>query len=196
MKIYISAPVKHRPDLKLFQKALAKLEKDGHKIVDVYKDESYPIKEVTQFVSKFKESEKAIRECDLVIVEVTYPSRRVGFEIARALDERKVVIALNKKGSETESTATIAGNTAKNFLYREYDAQNVEEIMNEAITEAKNKLDTKFILIISPEIDKYLDWAADERRMHKAQIVRNAIEDVMKKDKEYNDFLEESGLAG
>jgi hypothetical protein len=47
----------------------------------------------------------------------------------------------------------------------------------------------KFIFIISPEIDKYLEWVSNERRMHKSQIVREAIENQANKDKEYQEFL-------
>jgi len=47
----------------------------------------------------------------------------------------------------------------------------------------------KFILIITPEIDRYLEWSSIERRMHKSQVVRAAIEKVIKRDGEYQDCI-------
>lgn len=49
----------------------------------------------------------------------------------------------------------------------------------------------KFILIISAEIDKYIAWASEERKLHKAQVVRMAIEDTMAKDLDYQRWLKE-----
>lgn len=196
MKIYISAPVKSRAELKDFYDGLDYLSKEGHKLIDIYKDTQYPLPEDVDFlVSKFKESEKAIREADMAIVEVTYPGRRIGFEIARALDEKKVVLALYRDDAKDSSAvATLKGNTYKNFILKPYNSTNIIDVVKDGLQTAKEQLDTKFILIISPEIDRYLQWASEERRMHKAQLVRNAVEDMMDKDKDYKNHLKALGL--
>ena len=196
MKIYASSPNADRPKLAAFFKALEELEKKGHKVIDIYKNEAIPLPEDVDYqVKKFKESEKAIKEADVVVIDVTYPGRRIGFEVARALDEKKVVIALNNIVQGEDQPArripSFVGNTAKNFIYRDYNADNINSIMEEGLNIAKQQLDTKFILIISPEIDKYLEWVSQERRMHKAQVVRESIESQMIKDKEYQQFLKD-----
>jgi hypothetical protein len=56
--------------------------------------------------------------------------------------------------------------------------------------EASSRLDSKFILIISPEMDRYLNWASKVKRTHKAQVVRAALEVMIKKDKEYKDYIQ------
>lgn len=192
MKIYVSVPLKGREELIDFEKATTHLKSKGHKIINVYEDENFPMTEdVNYHIKKFKESEKAIREADVVIVESTYPGRRQGFEIARALDERKVVLAMYREEVGKAPTSPFLGNTSKNFLYRGYKRDNITQILEESLKIARDQVDTKFILIISPEIDKYLEWASTERRMHKAQLVRNAVEDMMNKDKEYKEFLKD-----
>lgn len=189
MKIYISTPIKNRKELEAFNAALGRLKDKGHSLIDVYKNETYPLPEdVDYLVERFKRSERAIRQADIVIVEVTYPGRRIGFEIARALDQKKIVIALYHK-DKAKSVSTLAGNREKNFILNHYTSDTIDEVLEESLKEAKDRADTKFILIISPEIDKYLEWSSSERRMHKAQIVRNAVEEAMAKDKEYKDFL-------
>lgn len=192
MKIYASAPNEDRPNLKSFFNALDNLTKKGHKVIDIYKGEKFPLPEDVDFlVKKFKQSEKAIREADVVLIDVTYPGRRIGFEIARALDEKKVVVALyDEQGNiGTKRVAPLFGNPSRYFIHKGYTKNNIDKIIEDSLETAREQLDTKFILIISPEIDKYLEWAAAEKRMHKAQVVREAIEHTMARDKDYKEFL-------
>ncbi len=147
----------------------------------------------------FRETHKAlirrIREADVVIAEVTEPSSSVGYEIAIAQAEKKPVLAIFNTSKTNHLPNFFQGNESKLFQVRAYnDAVSATKVSREFIEEAKKMIDTKFILIISPEIDKYLGWAADVRRMHKAQVVRNAVEDAMAKDKEYKAFLKSQGL--
>ena len=192
MKIYASAPFINRDQLKSFLDALNELEKKGHKVIDIYKNET-PEHDVDSAIKKFKESERAIKEADVILIDVTYPGRRIGYELARGLDEKKVVIALYNEESNdaTNRIAPFIGNTSKNFIYKGYTKDNIDQVIEEGLNLAKQQLDTKFILIISPDIDKYLEWVSQERRMHKAQIVRESIENMMMKDKEYQQFLKD-----
>lgn len=194
MKIYLSTPLKQRPKLRSFIKAVHDLKKDGHDVVDIYQKEKFPIQEdVNYFMELFKESEKAIRNADVVIIDVTFPSNRGGFEMARALDEKKYVIALSNEDIEVPKPATVTGNLSKYYKNVTYNNKNVTEKLTEMLDEAKTRLDTKFILIISPEIDRYLEWASDYKRMHKAQIVRNAVEKEIQNDKDYSQYREGAG---
>ncbi len=131
----------------------------------------------------------SMKSADVFIADITLPSVGVGVEIAQAMEERKPTLVLRYKNEKEAPIANIKANQSVLMTYREYDDNNIEEIIADFLKEAKEKLDTKFILIISPDIDKYLKWASDEYRMHKAQIVRDAIEDKMKKDKDYKDYL-------
>lgn len=198
MKIYVSAPNEHREKLEDFYKAIAKLANSGHKMIDVYKDgKSESAGDVDALVKKYKESERGIRESDIYLVDVSFPGRRVGFEIARALDERKFIIALYKEDSDKSAKriAPLIVENNKHVFFKGYTSDTIESIVNQGLNLAKDKMDTKFILIISPEINRYLEWSADQRRMHKAQIVRNAVEDTMAKDKEYQQFLKDLDAA-
>lgn len=70
-----------------------------------------------------------------------------------------------------------------NFAAQMIDAKTQElTALEEKYKEAE---EPKFILIISKEIDRYLEWASAAYLMHKSRIVRDAIEDRMSGDKEY-----------
>ncbi len=141
------------------------------------------------FTKYQKKLEKLIRESDIVMCEISNPDAKLGFDISKSLAEKKVIVAFEKDSVKQSSINSLGGAISKSVLYKTYSDKNILEIMEEALEEAKKRLDTKFILIISPEIDRYLDWASQTKRMHKAQIVRNSIENTMKKDKEYKNFI-------
>lgn len=143
----------------------------------------------------YKLTLKRIREADVVISDSTVPSSGIGYEIAMAQNEKKPILTLHNKSAENSRAQVLSGNQDRLFEFAEYST--VDEAMSEIrsfLEDAKQKMDTKFILIISPEIDNYLNWAAEERRLHKAQIVRNAVEEIMKTDKEYQAYLKEKDL--
>lgn len=131
---------------------------------------------------------RSIKNSELLIAEVSNLSSGVGFFISAALNLNKPVLALFNRASKETPSKTLKGSTDKLMHFVEYDWENINEVLKKFTDKIKKKLDSKFILIISPEIDHYLEWASQEHRMHKAQIVREAIEKVMRKDKEYKKF--------
>ncbi len=46
----------------------------------------------------------------------------------------------------------------------------------------------KFILILPPHIEKYIDWKARDTNTHKAEVVRAAIQNKIKNDKEFKEY--------
>lgn len=173
------------------------LKSKGHSIFDflVTSTEETKAKDITEelFTKVAKQQLTGIKNSDILIAEITDSSGAVGFHIATALAEKKPVLVLRKKKDKKDQVlGPIIGHTSKLLKFSEYST--VEE-RNKAIEDilewSKNKLDTKFILIISPEINRYLEWSSQENRVHKAQIVRDAIERIMKKDKRYKNILDE-----
>jgi len=132
---------------------------------------------------------KSMKSADVFIADITLPDVGVGLEIAQAMEERKPTLVLRYRKEKETPIANIKANKSKLMSYKEYDEDNLEDIIKSFLDESKDKLDTKFILIISPDIDKYLKWASEEYRQHKAQIVRDAIEDKLSKDKDYKAYL-------
>jgi len=182
MKIVVSIPNDQRTKLSTFLEGISNLKKLGHNVFETYDHESKSFKD-------FDKIDKAIKDTDILISEVTEADSKVGYEIARALDEKKVVIALEEEGN-TSKLPIIHDNNSRTLIHIKYSDDKVSESLNKALKEAESKLDSKFILIISPEIDRYLEWAGQTRRMHKAQIVRTAVEQMIKKDKDYKTYIQ------
>lgn len=133
-----------------------------------------------------KDTEKGLKDADVVIADITSSSAGPGYDIASALNMKKPVLVLKRDDDDTSrGPHSITVKKSKQMNYIKYNDENFEKIVQDFLSKAKQQLDTKFILIISPEIDRYLEWASSTRRMHKAQVVRNAVEDAMSKDKEW-----------
>lgn len=144
---------------------------------------------MSEVIKKVKDNDKHIRDCDVFIADITKGSPGLGFEIGKALNEKKQILVVKRKGDAKLGYGGIAAGLHKSIVYREYETiEELTSIIDEFVEEAKAKVDTKFILIIPADIDKYLSWASDFRRMHKAQVVRKAIETVMQKDKDWKDY--------
>lgn len=185
MKIFVAGDQsENKKKSSLFSTGIRYLESLGHNVTsknDFKGNES----------AQFAQVQKAIKNIDIFIIEITVTDVKSGFEVAKALDEKKMVIALYKKITNKENLNFFTNQKSRNLIMVEYSDDDLKEKIDKALSKAKKLMDSKFILIISPEIDRYLDWASTNKRMHKAQIVRNALESAIKKDKGYKSYLEE-----
>lgn len=199
MKVYYTASYVFRQDnQKIYKKTSDYLKKlFGNKNVyyandqiDVpFNDEESP----HDILTATKYRQKALKNSDILIADVTQGSAGIGYNISFAVSLKKPVLVLRKKmKSEKLVHHLIDSGKIKQIKYEEYTtAQDIQEHIKQFIKSSKEIMDTKFIMIISPEIDKYLEWASDYKRMHKAQIVRNAITTYMEADKDWQEFLQE-----
>ena len=137
----------------------------------------------------FLASQKRITRSDIVIAEMTYESTGLGYDVAQAsLQSKPVLVLLDSKLSKVGNNP-IFGSDSNRISVKNYTPQTLETIIEEFLISARRQLDSKFILIIPAEIERYLSWASTKRGIRKAEIVRNAVDDLMEKDKEYHEYL-------
>ncbi|MCA9379930.1 hypothetical protein KC675_01995 [Candidatus Dojkabacteria bacterium] len=197
MKIfYTSSSEFLKEESKLYKSGLKFLKNQGLKVQDyvntnLEKFHNNPISEDVYSIAA-KEQNDAIKNSDIIIADITHSSGAIGFYIAMSLNNKKPVLVLRKKDKNVERTpGPIIGYKSRLLTFKEYENEaERNKALQDFVNKSKQKLDSKFILIISSEIDRYLEWASQENRMHKAQIVRDAIEKVMNKDTEYKRILE------
>lgn len=196
MKVYFSATVTDDETYKaLYEKIIQTIQKSGHKVLEygAHKIDPQELlnRSETDIKKVYKELDKFLKQADVYITDISLPSVGIGYEISQAIASRKPVLALNYEKKKYQPLATLEGNKSKYLRYETYNENNIEEIIKSFLKDAKEKLDTKFILIIPPEIDQYLQWASDYKRMHKAQIVRDAVDAYMGQDEDWQEFLKE-----
>lgn len=147
-------------------------------------------------IKNIKKSEKALKKADVCIADITDNTGGVGFRIAQAVLEKKPTLVVRNKNEENHlAHSSVTAGVHRNITYKEYDTpEEITKYVDNFLEDAKNKIDTKFILIIPPDIDKYLNWASDFKRLHKAQVVRKAIEKEMARDKDWKTYLKSNEL--
>lgn len=195
MKVYFSATITDDEQYKSSYKKILNILKQGkHDIYEYGSDQLDTSKILSQsddeILKIYRELDKFLKQADVYIADISLPSVAIGYEISQAIVLRKPVLALINEKSSFQPLATIKGNKSRYLELEKYNVDTLPKILKDFMKKSKKKLDSKFILIVSPEIDSYLTWSSQENRMHKAQIVRDAIEKVMSKDTEYKKFLE------
>ncbi len=195
MKVYFSATITDDEQYKSSYKKILNILKQGkHDIYEYGSDQLDTSKILSQsddeILKIYRELDKFLKQADVYIADISLPSVAIGYEISQAIVLRKPVLALINEKSSFQPLATIKGNKSRYLELEKYNVNTLPKILKDFMKKSKKKLDSKFILIVSPEIDSYLTWSSQENRMHKAQIVRDAIEKVMSKDTEYKKFLE------
>ena len=195
MKVYFSATITDDEQYKSSYKKILNILKQGkHDIYEYGSDQLDTSKILSQsddeILKIYRELDKFLKQADVYIADISLPSVAIGYEISQAIVLRKPVLALINEKSSFQPLATIKGNKSRYLELEKYNVDTLPKILKDFMKKSKKKRDSKFILIVSPEIDSYLTWSSQENRMHKAQIVRDAIEKVMSKDTEYKKFLE------
>lgn len=185
MNVFIIGDRKN-PQLISTNNFIASVVKETGHNVDLSHMENKHEKDLEDFSISYKRNVASIKKCDVLIAEATESYSGLGFLSAIALNEKKHILILFDKNSKKQPSMTLKASSNKKLEFVEYSNNNdIKKAVQGFLSRAKASLDTKFILIISPEIDRYLEWASENRRMHKAQVVRSALEDIIEKDKEY-----------
>ena len=126
-----------------------------------------------------------IRAGDAIIAEVTKPSTELGYLISEALTQRKPVLLLTDKSVDSNLAEFFGTRNSKFLSIVKYTKATLEQSVESFVGFSAKKVDTKFILIITPEIDTYLRWKASEEGVKKAEVVRTAVENYISKDSTY-----------
>ena len=191
-EFYRKYPKKYASNIKLIEKLSG--EKVSHFTNRQSQEFDYDTEqeEVTQLI---KNIEHELKDADALIADITISSAGPGYDIATALGLKKPVLVL-KHESDTSKRGPHSITIKKNQLlnYIKYNDTNFEKVLKDFLVQAEGKLDTKFILIIPAKIDQYLEWSSSYKRMHKAQLVREAIEKYMDKDEDWKEFVDDNEI--
>ena len=184
MKIYFTGSLHNRDiDKKIYRRIISYLEKLGNTVKADHI--LYPTVEdldrqtLTQRVGYYKDLDRWIKQSDLVVCEVSYPSTlNIGHEVSLALDKGKPVLALYQKNREP---GVLLGISSEKLILMEYSENDLEKIAKEGLSEANQKMDVRFNFFISPRIGAYLDWISKNQKTPRAVYLRRLIEEDMAK---------------
>jgi len=142
MNIYFSCSITGgREDQHIYQRIVNYLLENGHEVPtahlaspDVMKDESN-----LSAVDVYRRDMEWVRNCDVLIAEVSTPSHGVGYEIAEAVSLEKQVMCCHH--ADKKISKIISGNTNKNMRVLVYKSE--DELIYEIGNFIRNIFNTK-----------------------------------------------------
>jgi hypothetical protein len=120
-----------------------------------------------------KQLESWIQKSDCMVVEASFPSISVGYEISLALQYRKPVLLLYSIG---EPPSLFAYHSDEKLIAEKYTMDTVEAIVNDFINYVHGATDTRFTFFITPQIATYLEKISKQEKMPKSVYLRQLIE--------------------
>lgn len=149
------------------------------------------IREVKDIKSIYKDSLKALRESDLVIVEDTVSNFSTGHQITLALQMRKPTLVLwSGKKHRQFSKMFIHGIDSEYLVIKEYTDENIKEIIKIFIEKYKSsEIKSRFNLVLKAHERNYLDWIQYTLHKSRTDFIRELLREKISKDKEYKRYL-------
>lgn len=137
---------------------------------------SYGDKEILDF---FNQLNNHMKNCDIMILEISAHSISMGYLIMKMLSMKKPVIALYTKGNKP---AFLAGIEDENFQLIEYNLQNIKKTLIDAIDYSKGNNLSRFNLLLDSNLTNYLELEAEKDNISKAAFIRKLIKEHKKEN--------------
>ena len=199
MKIYFLGPKTEDKKLQTTYQRAVKVLEHARIVTSSKVNEAETIDLGQQALEQANESgETLIAKMDGFIIEVSTPSPEISYLLAYAVLQKKPTLCLCQKGvSPQVPPYLMEGKKVAKFLRVEYySSASLERVILKHLKSAEKGMgnevvpNIKFTLRITPPIEKYLYWKSRQKKMPKAEFLRQEIlEKTIKEDKKYQEYL-------
>jgi hypothetical protein len=185
MKVYFSSSLRAKKYyLKNFDKIFQTIKDLGHKhtsdfLIKAEANEFYDRKG-EQFGRFYKNIIAQIKKADICVFEVSLHSLGIGYCVDLAIQMGKPVILLHVPDS---NPVFFKGIKSERVQIHEYQLEDVDHVLKDALEEAKSHIDVRFTFFITPKIVHFLDNVAKKKKIPRAVYIRRLLEEAMKKEK-------------
>ena len=137
----------------------------------------------------------SILASDVVVIEGTVASFSVGHQITLGLSKNKPTLFLISKQEAKKNikvkNSFLAGINSPLLKVVEYDDSNLADTLNDFLNNNGGRPVVKFNIVLTKEIENYLDWVSFTNKVNKSEFIRNLILKHMKDDdKQYHKYIE------
>lgn len=141
----------------------------------------------------------SILAADVMIIEGTVTSFSVGHQVTLALSKNKPTLFLIQKSAGKKhgrsKDSFLAGITSPLLKVAEYDDSNLADTLNDFLNNNGGKPIVKFNIVLTKEIENYLNWASFTHKLNKSEFIRNLILKHMRnEDTQYQKYSNRSPL--
>lgn len=183
MKIYFTASVVgKRYHLDKYKAIVAYLKSQGHEvmadhIIRTTEDEIHL--ETKEHREKFhKQLTGWITSSSCMVVEASFPSISVGYEISLALHWNKPILVLYSEGDPPSLLASLKEDK---IICEKYNVAGLPPLLDDFLDYVAGSEDSRFTFFLSSHLAAYLEAAAKEAGVPKAVYLRGLIEADMHK---------------
>lgn len=181
MKIYFKASQRGKDEYnKHYDRIYELIEKNGYKTVGksfLHSTGETFYKELEKggdeaYIKFYNENVQKIKQADITVFECSVPSLSIGFMIKKSLEFNKPTIVLYL---DHHIPHFLIGSEEEKLIIKSYSDKNLDEILDESLKEAKQRIDTRFNFFINPDLLNYLNEAAKKASVTKSTFIRNLI---------------------
>ena len=185
MQAYFTASiVGKRYHLAKYKKIVSLLQKKGVTIEADHilntTEEQIHFEKKEERVAIHKKLEGWITDADFVVVEASFPSISVGYEISLALHRGKPVLVLY---NEVDPPSLIMDDVDEKLVVQHYTISTLPEILSDFIDYYRGSNDTLFTFFITSKIASYLEKQAKKNNVPKSVYLRTLIQEDIKRQK-------------
>lgn len=177
MNIYFTASIVGKEKfLPNYLKIINILQSLGHKVTSdhiIKSSEDQINSESHEELEKFHKNLKNwIMNSDCVVVETSFPSISVGFEISLALNLGKPVLLLFTK----EAPSLLSSYENEKLICTQYKINDLKNIVDDFLNYVRGKSEHRFTFFINSKIANFLEEISRKKHLPKSVFVRGLIE--------------------
>lgn len=183
MVIHFAGSTQHlQESINDFRQIINAIHKEGHVLARDWVEPSYSLltngggkTDSVDWEEIYKQNIDAVSTANIMIADATHDSFGVGFLIAVAIQQKKPILILLKKGAkEGMILRGLHGETIVKTLYTD---ENISAVVSKFIkTHTIKHKDLRFNFFLDSKLHSYLNWASHQSGKTKAEIVRDLIE--------------------
>jgi len=140
----------------------------------------------------YKAITNAIKNSDFVVIEFTVPNFSSSHQITYALSRQKPVLVLRMEKDNSFADSYLEWIDSDLLTIVDYKIENISIVLKEFI--GIQKIDSgfkRYNVVLKGRHKYYLDWAQKKQEKSRSEILRNAIDEKMEKDKDFKKYLGE-----
>ncbi|OGG01650.1 hypothetical protein A2W14_07170 [Candidatus Gottesmanbacteria bacterium RBG_16_37_8] len=182
MTVYFTASIAGKKHyLANYQKIIELLEKKGCQVISdhIIKSTEQEVRlETKEERLKFqKKLEVWIASSDFMVVETSFPSISVGYEISLAQHLNKPILILYSEGTPP---TLLAHNMDEKVVCEKYSSETLQSLIADFINYVQGAADSRFTFFISSKIASHLEKISRKEKIPKSVYLRQLIEKDMK----------------
>lgn len=178
MKVYFTASIVGKKQyLGNYLNIIEVLKKRGYKVIGDHilraSESKIRSQSKDERILFHKQLERWIGSCDFMVVESSFPSISVGYEISMALHFRKPILILYSEG---DPPSLLYEHSDDRIMCEKYTHNGLPDIINDFVMYFQSAADSRFTFYITPQIARYLEQVSVKEKIPKSVYLRKLIE--------------------